>query len=158
MIPVPRFSGWLFLGALVWIGCGGGSSPRLPPPGFKAEFGKHNLPTQMAAGKTFSVDITVTNTSPITWPSKPNRRGTNAVHLSYHWLDQKRQPVVYDGLRTKLPGDLNPGESVTLKALIRSPESPGEYLLQVTLVQEGVAWFSDLGGGQISLPVSVVKG
>jgi hypothetical protein len=81
----------------------------------------------------------------------------NAVHLSYHWLDRKRQPVVYDGLRTQLPGDLKPGESVTLKVAIRSPDKPGEYVLQMTLVQEGVAWFSDQGGGQISLPVSVVK-
>jgi hypothetical protein len=81
----------------------------------------------------------------------------NAVHLSYHWLDQKRQPVVYDGLRTQLPSDLNPGESLTLKAAIQAPDKAGEYVLHMTLVQEGVAWFSDRGGGQVSLPVSVVK-
>ena len=158
MKRAPRVSLWLFLGALVFCGCDGGSSARLPPPGFNAEFGKHNVPTQVTAGRTFSTEITVTNASPIPWPSKPNPRGKNAVHLSYHWLDQQRKTIVYDGLRTKLPGDLEPGESVTLRALIRSPDNPGEYVLQITLVQEGVAWFSDLGGGEVSLPVAVVRG
>ena len=157
MRRVPGLSSWLFLGTLVWIGCGEGGSSRLPPSGFKAEFGKHNLPTEMVANQTLSVEVTVRNVSPNTWPSKANPRGMNVVHLSYHWLDRKRQPVVYDGLRTQLPGDLKPGESVTLKVAIRSPDKPGEYVLQMTLVQEGVAWFSDQGGGQISLPVSVVK-
>lgn len=157
MRRVPRLSSWLLWGALMLSGCGGGSSPMLPPTGFKAEFGSHNIPTEMVAGQTLSVDVTVKNASPNTWPSKPNRRGMNAVHLSYHWLDRKRQPVVYDGLRTQLPSDLSPGESLTLKAAIQAPDKAGEYVLQMTLVQEGVAWFSDRGGGQVSLPVSVVK-
>ena len=77
------------------------------------------------------------------------------MNLSYHWLDRKRQMVVLDGLRTPLPRDLKPGESVTLRAAIRAPEKAGEYMLHVTLVQEGVAWFSEKDGGQILIPISV---
>jgi hypothetical protein len=139
---------------LVLFGCGD-SSPELPLAGLKVEFGQHNIRAEMLAGETVLADVTTKNASSRTWPSKPNQEGRNAVNLSYHWLDRKRQVVVYDGLRTPLPRDLNPGESVTLRATIRAPEKAGEYLLHVTLVQEGVAWFSDSDGGHILVPVSV---
>jgi hypothetical protein len=140
--------------SLFFIGCDE-SSPKLPLAGFKVEFGPHNVPTEMVAGEILLADITIKNASTKTWPSKPNQRGRNAVNLSYHWLDRKRQVVVFDGLRTPLPRDLKPGESVTLRATIRAPEKAGEYLLHVTMVQEGVAWFSDSDGGHLSIAVSV---
>ena len=145
----------LLLVLLAFFGCGGDSSSELPPVGFKVEFGSHNIPTQMIAGETVFADLTIKNASSRTWPSKPDPRGRNAVNLSYHWLDRKRQVVVFDGLRTPLPRDLSPGESVTLRAAIRAPEKTGEHVLHVTLVQEGVAWFSEMDGGQLSIPVSV---
>jgi cell division septation protein DedD len=77
------------------------------------------------------------------------------VNLAYHWLDQKGRMVVFDGERTPLPHDLKPGESVTLKALIQPPEKAGSYTLEITLVQEGVAWFPEKGGGKLSIPVEV---
>jgi hypothetical protein len=144
---------WLVL--LLFFGCGGDGSSELPLVGFKVEFGKHDIPAEMTAGQTVSADVTIKNASSKTWPSKPDSGGRNAVNFSYHWLDRKRQMVVFDGLRTPLPRDLNPGESVTLRASIRTPEKPGEYLLHVTLVQEGVAWFSEKDGGQILIPITV---
>jgi cell division septation protein DedD len=137
----------------VSIGCGRDSSNPLPLAGFKVEFGEQNIPTQMAADKTVSADIFIKNASARTWPSK----GRYVVNLAYHWLDQKGQVVVFDGLRTPLPQDLNPGESVKLKASIRAPLHPGHYTLEVTLVQEAVAWFSEKDGGQLTVPVSVVE-
>lgn len=145
----------LLLVLLTFFGCGGDGSSKLPLAGFKVEFGKHDIPTAMMVGQTVSADVTIKNASSKTWPTKPDPRGRNAVNLSYHWLDPKRQMVIFDGLRTPLPRDLNPGESVTVRATIRAPEKAGEYLLHVTLVQEGVAWFSEKDGGQISIPVSV---
>ena len=111
------------------FGCPGDSSVPLPEAGFKVEFLKHDIPAEMIVGQTISADIAITNASSKTWPSKPNARGRNAVNLSYHWLDRKRKPVIYDGLRTPLPRDLNPGESVILRAAIeqrfRRPRRPG---------------------------------
>ena len=146
---------WHLLGLLfILFGCGD-SSPKLPLAGLKVEFGPHNVPAEMVAGEMLLADIAIKNASTKTWPSKPNQKGTNAVNLSYHWLDRRRQMMVFDGLRTPLPRDLNPGESVTLRAAIRAPEKAGAYLFQVTMVQEGVAWFSDSDGGQLSIPVVV---
>jgi hypothetical protein len=139
---------------LVVFGCGD-SSPKLPLAGFKVEFGRHNIPADMTVNETVLADITIKNASTKTWPSKPNQEGRHAVNLSYHWLDRKRQMVVFDGLRTPLPRDLGPGESITLRATIRAPEKAGGYLLHVTMVQEAVAWFSDSDGGLVLIPVSV---
>ena len=144
---------WLFF--LTVFGCRGDSPSKLPLAAFNVEFGKHEIPTEMMVGQTVSADVTFKNVSSKTWPSKPDPGGRNAVNLSYHWLDRKRQMVVLDGLRTPLSHDLKPGESVTLRASIRAPEKPGEYLLHVTLVQEAVAWFSDRDGDHVLISVSV---
>jgi hypothetical protein len=156
MKPLSLFrAALLLLVLLAFFGCGGDGSSKLPLVGFKVEFGKHDIPTEMIAGQTVSADVTFKNASSKTWPSKPDPGGGNAVNLSYHWLDRKRQMVVLDGLRTPLPRDLKPGESVTLRAAIRAPEKAGEHVPHVTLVQEGVAWFSEKDEGQLSIPVSV---
>ena len=139
---------------LVVFGCAD-SSPKLPLAGFKVEFGRHNIPAEMTANETVLADITIKNASTKTWPSKPNKKGRHAVNLSYHWLGPKRQMVVFDGLRTSLPRDLGPGESVTLRATIQAPAKGGDYLLHVTMVQEAVAWFSDSEGDHVLIPVSV---
>jgi hypothetical protein len=155
MNPLAFLRVWLLLPALLVIfGCGD-SSPKLPLAGLKVEFGRHNIPAEMTVAQTVSADVTVKNASTKTWPSKPNKKGRNAVNLSYHWLDSERRMVVFDGLRTPLPRDLGPGESVTLRATIQAPEQAGQYLLHVTMVQEAVAWFSDNDGGHVLVPVSV---
>jgi cell division septation protein DedD len=141
----------------VSTGCGRGGPRPLPLAGFKVEFGEQNIPTQMAADKTVSADIFVKNASARTWPSKPDQEGRYVVNLAYHWLDRKGQVVVFEGLRTPLPQDLDPGESVKLNASIRAPLHPGHYTLEMTLVQEAVAWFSEKDGGQLTVPVSVVE-
>lgn len=144
---------WLVL--LAFFGCGGDSPSKLPLGGFKVEFVKHEIPTEMMAGQTVSAEVSIKNVSSATWPSKPDPKGNYAVYLSYHWLDRRRQIVVFEGLRSPLPRDLNPGESTSLKATIRAPEKPGEFLLHLSLLQEGVGWFSEKDGGQILIPISV---
>jgi hypothetical protein len=125
--------------------------------GFKVALESHQVAAQMKSGETVTADITVKNVSPVSWPSKPNSKNLHAVSLAYHWLDKKGQTVVFDGKRTPLPYDLKPGESVTLKATIYPPELPGAYILEITLVQEGVAWFPEKGGAKLSLPVDVAR-
>ena len=138
---------------LMAVGCRGGS-PELPPVGFKVEFTGQRVPGEMTTGQRLFAAVSLKNASPRTWPSKPNGKGRNAVNFSYHWLDQKNRAVVFDGLRTPLPHDLRPGDAVELNAAIQAPERPGRYTLVMTLVQEGVAWFSERDGA-ITVPVQV---
>ena len=111
----------------------------------------------MTASRTATADITIKNTSKNKWPSKSNDKGRNAVHLSYHWFDRKGAVVVFDGLRTPLPHDVQPGESVQLRATIQPPDRAGQFTLEVTLVQESVAWFPERDGDKLTRSVNVIK-
>jgi hypothetical protein len=65
------------------------------------------------------------------------------VNLAYHWLDERGNAIVWDGVRTPL--ELGPGERATLRAPVRGPIPPGRYRLALDLVSEGRFWFAELG-------------
>lgn len=66
-------------------------------------------------------------------------------HVSYHWLDRHGAVLEQDGLRSRLPRVVAPGDTVTVALRIRVPERPGRYVLALDLVQEGAAWYSAAG-------------
>lgn len=154
-----RFAAAAMAAALaLFVGCGDRESRPLPDSGFYVSFESDNITKQMTAGEKVLADVTVKNIGSATWPSKPNRNNHYAVNLSYHWLTRKGKMVVLDGIRTPLPHDVAPGESVPLKVAIHPPDQPGLYRLEVTLVQEAVAWFPERGGAKLASFVKVVAG
>jgi hypothetical protein len=82
-------------------------------------------------------------------------RWRNGIRLSYHWLDERGNPLVWDGERTELPR-LAPGERGAVEARVRAPIPPGRYRLSLDLVAELRAWFSELGGETLEAPVEVL--
>jgi hypothetical protein len=68
------------------------------------------------------------------------------IAASYHWLDERGNAIVWDGLRTELPGTVAPGEQVELEIAVRAPMPPARYGFAVDLVAEHRAWFGELGG------------
>jgi uncharacterized protein YcfL len=149
-------SSLVFLALIILVGCSRSSGPRRLLE-FKVEFGDNDIPAQMTARRTATADITIKNTSKNKWSSKSNDKGRNAVNLSYHWFDRKGAVVVFDGLRTPLPNDVQPGESVQLRATIQPPDRAGQYTLEVTLVQETVAWFPERNGDKLTRSVNVIN-
>lgn len=103
------------------------------------------------AGETTKIPVKVTNTSDFAWNSK----GANPVNFAYHWLDSNGKIVVFDGERTGLAKTLAPQDSEQLNAVIKFPNTPGNYTLALTMVQEGVAWFNDVGAQPQRVPVTV---
>jgi hypothetical protein len=69
------------------------------------------------------------------------------VSCSYHWLDPLGNPIVWDGVRTGLPGQVEPGGRVTVRLGVRAPIPPGRYRLALDLVAEHRAWFGEVGEG-----------
>lgn len=65
------------------------------------------------------------------------------LNLSYHWLDDRRNPIVWDGLR--YPVSAEPGERIERDFQIRGPIPPGTYILAFDLVDEGRFWLAELG-------------
>ncbi len=107
-------------------------------------------PLEVAAGGTASVPVTITNVSHERWAS----RGKYPVTLSYRWLKAGKDTGV-EGLRTLLSIPLNPGQAEAVEARIAAPQEAGTFLLRLSLVQEGVAWFVLRGAKPLDIAVRV---
>lgn len=75
----------------------------------------------------------------------------NPVHISYRWLDgatraRLEQP---ESRRSRLTFSLAPNSQRAYKFMLRAPSSSGRYVLVVTLVREGVAWFDDVDASNV---------
>jgi len=97
--------------------------------------------------------LKVKNTGTTKW----HRGGAEPFYISYHWLDyETKKTVVFDGERSYTPYDIvDPGEVVEIDVEIRSPSEPGNYILQIDMVHEGVTWFSYQGVAPLEKYVSV---
>ena len=96
------------------------------------------LPHNVRPGARLSLPVTLTNRSGYELRSLP----PNPVHLCYHWLDPINQKaIVFEGERTRLYPALPGYGSEKYGVSIQAPWQRGEYLLRITLVQEGVRWF-----------------
>jgi len=120
-------------------------------PRYRAAWLSVDAPTQGTAGETVTFPLRVLNDGAFTWPSTGNR----PVNLTYKWLDTDRHVVVADGLRTPLPRDVEPLEQVVLHARVQYPAVPGQYILQMDMVHEFVAWFQWKGSPVYEVPTQV---
>lgn len=59
--------------------------------------------------------------------------------------------------RGKLLQDVMPGETAEITCLAKAPATPGDYGLKVDLVQEGVAWFEDMGSTPLHRVLTVTS-
>jgi hypothetical protein len=101
---------------------------------------------EMQAGASGSVHIELENAGSVRW-----RKG---IRIGYHWLDERGNPLVWDGERTEIP-HLAPGERGAVDAIVRAPIPPGRYRLALDLVAELRAWFSEIGGQALETEVDV---
>jgi hypothetical protein len=103
------------------------------------------------AGALASPRVAVENAGAATWiPTGPRR-----VCLAYHWLDELRNPIVWDGLWTALPHEVPPGTRAEAELKLRGPIPPGRYRLALDLVAEGRYWFSEVGNAALERDVEV---
>ena len=75
------------------------------------------------------------------------------LNLSYHWLDDRGNPIVWDGIRH--PVSAEPGERVEHEVDVRGPIPPGRYRLAFDLVDEHRFWLAELGNFTPELDVDV---
>jgi hypothetical protein len=99
---------------------------------------------EVQAGATATLAVTLENAGSAPW------RGLN---LSYHWLDERGNPIVWDGIRT--PIEAAPDERRNLTASVRGPIPPGPYRLALDLVDEHRFWLAELGNHAPTFEVEV---
>jgi hypothetical protein len=94
------------------------------------------------AGTLQQVAVEVENAGTAAW----RRRGaTEGLFLSYHWLDERGNPIVWDGVRTPLARVVEPGETLRQSLGLRAPIPPGRYRLAIDLVEEHRFWLAEIG-------------
>lgn len=94
------------------------------------------------AGESVSVGLEVTNRGDTVWLSEPNTYGGYVVAAA-RIFDCDGQLLGPEQRWQRLPEDLGPGRSTTLKCPFRLPERPGTYAVRFDLLDVGISWFSD---------------
>ena len=110
----------------------------------------YELP-ELRAGTVAPGRVALRNDGTAAWRS----RGKLGVHLSYHWLDDHGNAIVWDGPRVSFEPPLAPGEERELVVSMRSPQPPGPYRLAFDLVEEERFWFAEIGSPRLELDVEV---
>src|SRR6476661_11226879 len=94
------------------------------------------------AGTLVRVAVDAENAGSAPWRTRGAEEG---LFLSYHWLDERGNPIVWDGWRTRLERTVEPGDTVRQDLAVRAPIPPGAYRLAIDLVEEHRFWLSELG-------------
>ena len=104
------------------------------------------------AGAEAAVEVVLQNAGSATWRA----RGDTGVKLSYHWLDDRGNAIVWDGPRVDLGGPVAPGDEVEVALRVRAPQPPGRYRLAFDLVEELRFWFAEVGSAPLELDAEVL--
>jgi hypothetical protein len=94
------------------------------------------------AGVLQLATVEVENAGSATWRTRGAEEG---LFLSYHWLDERGNPILWDTLRTPLERAVAPGETLRQPLALRGPIPPGRYRLAVDLVEEHRFWLAEIG-------------
>jgi hypothetical protein len=97
-----------------------------------------SVPRKVMISERFWLDVEITNATNEPLYSCP----PFPVHVSYHWIEEAtRLTAVFDGERSELL-PCAPANTTTLcRTVVIAPSEPGKYILQTTMVQDGVCWF-----------------
>lgn len=125
-----------------------------PLPQFASSVAVESAPESLRPGESTLIKIMVTNTSDSVWSAEGNEGGEYKVTASSRWF-VGRQVLAGEGARASLSRDVRPGEAEELWVLVTAPSVSGQYTLVLSLVQERVAWFCDVGGGEARLIIAV---
>jgi hypothetical protein len=117
---------------------------RVPAGPLAVRWLAYELPP-LRAGARHSCRIALANAGSAPWRD---------LKLAYHWLDDRGNPIVWDGLRTELD-TAAPGRELEAELTVQAPIPPGRYRLAFDLVLEGRYWLTELGNAQLELDVDV---
>jgi hypothetical protein len=136
----------------------------MPDAGYRASITVLNPPSLLGKGEKRTLRVNVKNASSVEWqtggvdrkdPWRGNDNGQYAMYLGDHWLNADGTVAINDDARSQPPDMLAPGETCTTKLAVQAPTTPGEYILEVDLVQESVTWFAQKGSTTARYPVKV---
>jgi hypothetical protein len=99
------------------------------------------------AGSLAEVDVVLENAGSAPW-----RR----IEVSYHWLDDRGNAIVWGEIWTPITRTVEPGETIEQRLELRAPLRSGPHRLAFDLVDEGRYWFSQVGNTRLEVDVEVL--
>jgi hypothetical protein len=117
-----------------------------PDTDYRAEIKVENPPASVRPGERLEIRFRVRNAGGSTWPARGDAKGAYQVNAGDRWLDSAGARVVNDlDGRTSLAEDLRPGAEAGLSLTATAPREPGDYVLELDMVHEGVTFFRQKG-------------
>lgn len=109
-----------------------------------------------APGAVMPLRVMIRNEGSRVWSASWRAEDTQfAIRLGNHWRGRFGRMRVFDDLRTGLPFDLAPGESMEVGITPAAPMKPGVWILELDMVQEYVRWFAEAGSTPARVRVRV---
>ena len=127
----------------------------LAPSAHRATLTPLRLPGALRPGEVFTIRVQVSNDGDTAWPTSDRGNIRYQIRLGNRWFDASGTTLIDDDARAPLYHTLYPAERTDISLSITAPAQPGDYLLDIDLVQEGVAWFGSQGNAPIRIPVRV---
>lgn len=132
--------------------------PRAPLPdsAFRAEISVPGAPATVPAGEKLQLRVRIRNAGDVLWPGCERSAGQFQIYLGSHWLNASGQVASKEEGRSPLPADLAPGQETEISFAVDAPAQPGDYLLEIDMLQENVTWFGRKGSQTYRTRVTVV--
>lgn len=110
-----------------------------------------SVPSSLGAGTDFKLGVTVFNESSVLWQST----NPNPINIGYRYRGADGK-LAGGGGRTPLPHSrLRARDKCKLDLKVKAPKVPGDYELEISLVQEQHAWLDQKGFTKFTTKVTV---
>lgn len=103
------------------------------------------------AGEQRALRVRVKNTSPMPWRVYQQ----SGLIAANHWLGEDEQPAQWLDGYAPLTEALLPQQETVLILQVAVPETPGAYILEIDLAEQGIVWFKEKGNPPYRLEVQV---
>jgi hypothetical protein len=149
------------------------TAAALRPEQMRASLECRALPSSLAAGGRRGVEVIARNVGGAAWPAVGDETGRYAVLLRQRWMKSDGSPVAVksdessvveegsaarrpsDKGAARVPFDMEPGDAAGLTLELAAPDAPGEYVLELDMVQEGFGRFGAGGSKPLRAGVKV---
>lgn len=119
---------------------------------YREEIVVFDPPSVMHPGEKAEIRFKVRNLGNAIWPAVGTKEFRYQINMGDRWI---RDGLTSEDNRAVMNGDLAPGGETEIKLTVNAPRTPGDYILEIDMVHEGVTWFKERGARALELHVRV---
>lgn len=131
------------------------SAAPLPEGAFRAALNASVVPEVWKAGQTQTLRVEIRNLGGATWSAVGQPDGRFRVALRWRWLKNEGTDAPFDEGLARLPFDMDAGDFCAVETEVIAPDTSGDYILELDMAQEQVAWFGARGSKTLRKAVQV---